>query len=147
VSPRAYPRAVSTLGGSARIVRVVPVQGGVQGQVELVVGEGDTAAAMGSGDVPVLATPRVLALCEEAACVAIADRLKEGETTVGLRIELTHIAPTKVGSRVRAEATLERMEGRRMVFTVTVSDACGLVAAGKLTRAVVDRASFLDKSR
>jgi fluoroacetyl-CoA thioesterase len=147
VSARAYPRAVSTLGVSTRIVSVVPVHGGVQGQVELVVGEGDTAAAVGSGDVPVLATPRVLALCEEAACVAVADRLKPGETTVGLRIELTHIAPTKVGSRVRAEATLERMEGRRMVFTVTVSDACGLIAAGKLTRAVVDRASFLDKSR
>ncbi|HVM64427.1 MAG TPA: hotdog domain-containing protein [Acidimicrobiales bacterium] len=123
------------------------VESGVHGQAELVVADEDTAIAAGSGDVPVLATPRVLALCEEAACAAIADRLGPDETTVGLRIELTHIAPTRVGSRVQAEATLDRTEGRRLVFTVSVSDACGLVAAGKLTRAVVDRASFLDKAR
>jgi fluoroacetyl-CoA thioesterase len=128
-------------------VKAVLVGSGVQGQVELVVGEADTAIAVGSGDVPVLATPRVLALCEEAACRAMADRLKPGETTVGLRIELTHIAPTQVGSSVRAEATLDRIEGRRLLFTVSVSDACGLVAAGKLTRVVVDRAEFLDKAR
>jgi len=126
---------------------VVLAGSGVQGQVELVVGDADTALAVGSGDVPVLATPRVVALCEQAACRAIADRLKPGETTVGLRIELTHIAPTQVGSSVRAEATLDRTEGRRLLFTVSVSDACGLVAAGKLTRVVVDRAEFLDKAR
>jgi predicted thioesterase len=125
----------------------VLVESGVHGQAELVVADDDTAIAAGSGDVPVLATPRVLALCEEAACAAIADHLGPDETTVGLRIELTHIAPTRVGSRVQADATLDRTEGRRLVFTVSVSDACGLVAAGKLTRAVVDRASFLDKAR
>ena len=125
----------------------VPVESGLQGHVELVVGEGDTAIALGSGDVPVLATPRVLALCEQAACLAVASRLEPGETTVGLRIELTHLAPTHVGSVVHAEATLDRVEGRRMVFTVSVSDACGLVAAGKVTRVVVDRASFLAKAR
>jgi len=125
----------------------VPVESGLQGHVELVVGESDTAVAVGSGDVPVLATPRVLALCEQAACLAVASRLGPGETTVGLRIELTHLAPTHVGSTVHAEATLERVEGRRMLFTVSVSDACGLVAAGKVTRVVVDRASFLAKAR
>lgn len=123
------------------------VESGVHGQAELVVADADTAIAARSGDVPVLATPRLLALCEEAACAAVADRLGPNETTVGLRIELTHIAPTRVGSRVQADATLDRTEGRRLVFTVSVSDACGLVAAGKLTRAVVDRASFLDKAR
>ncbi len=119
----------------------------MHGQAELLVGDDDTALAAGSGDVPVLATPRVLALCEQAACSAVAPRLKPGETTVGLRIELTHIAPTRVGSTVRAEATLERVEGRRLSFTVSVTDGCGLVAAGKLTRVVVDRESFLDKAR
>jgi predicted thioesterase len=125
----------------------VLVESGVHGQAELVVGVDDTAIAACSGDVPVLATPRLLALCEQAACAAVADHLGPNETTVGLRIELTHIAPTRVGSRVQADATLDRTEGRRLVFTVSVSDACGLVAAGKLTRAVVDRASFLDKAR
>jgi predicted thioesterase len=125
----------------------VPVGIGVHGYAELLVGDRDTALAVGSGDVPVLATPRVLAMCEQACCVAVAGRLKPGETTVGLRAELTHIAPTRVGSTVRAEATLERADGRRLLFTVTVTDACGLVAAGKLTRVVVDRQSFLDKAR
>ena len=125
----------------------VPVGIGVPGYAELLVGDRDTALAAGSGDVPVLATPRVLAMCEQACCVAVAGRLKPGETTVGLRAELTHIAPTRVGSTVRAEATLERADGRRLLFTVTVTDACGLVAAGKLTRVVVDRQSFLDKAR
>ena len=125
----------------------VPVGVGVHGSAELLVGDEDTALAAGSGDVPVLATPRIVALCEQASCGAVAARLKPGETTVGLRVELTHIAPTRVGSTVRAEATLERADGRRLLFTVTVSDACGLVAAGKLTRAVVDRDSFLDKAR
>ena len=120
---------------------------GVQGQVELTVGEGDTALAMGSGDVPVLATPRLVALLEQASCLAVVDRLKPGETTVGLRVEVTHLAPTRVGSTVRAEATLDRTEGRRMQFTVSASDECGLVAAGKLTRVVVDREAFLDKAR
>ena len=123
------------------------VESGVHGEAELVVGDADTAIAACSGDVPVLATPRVIALCEEAACAAVADRLGPTETSVGLRIELTHIAPTRVGSRVHAEATLERTEGRRLLFTVSVSDGCGLVAAGKMTRAVVERASFLEKAR
>jgi len=125
----------------------VLVESGVHGEAELVVGDADTAIAACSGDVPVLATPRVIALCEEAACAAVADRLGPTETSVGLRIELTHIAPTRVGSRVHAEATLERTEGRRLLFTVSVSDGCGLVAAGKMTRAVVERASFLEKAR
>ncbi len=123
------------------------VEAGVHATVETVVGEADSALAMGSGDVPVLATPRLVALCEQAACQAVADRLAPNETTVGLRVELTHVAPTRVGSVVRAEATLERTDGRRLVFTVAANDECGLVAAGKLTRVVVDRGQFLEKAR
>ncbi|MDQ1395693.1 MAG: fluoroacetyl-CoA thioesterase [Acidimicrobiaceae bacterium] len=125
----------------------MPVQSGLSAAVELVVTEADTAVALRSGSVPVLGTPRIVALCEEASCLAVGSRLAEGETTVGLRVELTHLAPTKVGSKVRAEATLERTEGRRLTFTLSVSDDCGLIAAGKLTRVVVDVATFLDKAR
>ena len=114
---------------------------------ELTVTEADTAAAVGSGDVDVLASPRLIALCEQAACQAVADQLKPGETTVGLRVEFTHVAPTRVGSVVRAEATLERVDGRRMLFTVSATDACGLVGAGKMQRVVVARAQFMDKAR
>lgn len=120
---------------------------GAHATVELTVTDADTAASLRSGDVPVLGSPRLIAVCEEAACLAIADQLKAGETTVGLRIEFTHVAPTRVGSRVRAEATLERADGRRMVFLVSATDECGLIGAGKVTRVIVDRDEFIDKAR
>jgi fluoroacetyl-CoA thioesterase len=119
----------------------------VSAVVALVVGEGDTAIAAGSGDVAVLATPRVIALCEEATCAAVLDLLEAGETTVGTEVQLKHVAAVVVGREVRAEATLEKIEGRRMIFTVSVSDDAGLVAAGKVTRVRVDRGGFLAKAR
>jgi predicted thioesterase len=129
-------------GGSGTQVRI-----GAQAAVELVVEEADTARSLRSGDVEVLGTPRVVALCEEATVLALANQLEAGQTSVGTRVELAHVAPVHVGTVVRATATLERTEGRRLVFNVSVSDACGLVAAGKLTRVVVDKASFLDHAR
>jgi len=101
---------------------------------------------MASGDVPVLATPRVVALCEEAACAALVGHLRAGETSVGMRVQLDHLAPTAVGGKVKAEATLEKVEGRRLIFTVSVSDNRGLIAAGKVTRVVVNVERFLDKA-
>lgn len=112
----------------------------------MTVGEADTAVALRSGDVPVLATPRVVALAEEASCQAVAGELDEGQTTVGMRVQLDHLAPTGVGGSVTAEASLEKVEGRRLVFTVTVSDGHGLVAAGKITRVVVETERFLKKT-
>lgn len=109
--------------------------------------EEDTALALHSGSVPVLGTPRLIALCEEAAIHAIVDLLPPEQTTVGMRVQLDHLAPTHVGSAVAAEATLERVQGRRLTFTVSVSDHCGLVAAGKVTRVIVDTEAFLDKAR
>jgi len=122
------------------------LEAGLSASVELKVGEGDTAVALGSGDVPVLATPRVVALCEEATIRAINGHLPDGMTTVGMRVELDHVQPTRVGSLVTADATLKRVEGRRLTFNVTVADPRGLVAAGKVTRVVVDRERFLDKA-
>ena len=123
------------------------MQPGRSAALELVVTDEDTAVAARSGDVPVLATPRILALCEEACCVAVGPALVEGETTVGMRAQLDHVAPVRVGSTVRAEVTLEKVEGRRLSFTVSVSDASGLVAAGRVTRVVVRRDEFLEKAR
>jgi predicted thioesterase len=125
----------------------VPLAPGLHGSAKLIVADGDTAIAMRTGAVAVLATPRMIALCEEAAIVAIADDVPSGHTTVGMRVQVDHLAPTSVGSSVAAEATLERVEGRRLTFTVTVNDACGLVAAGKVTRVVVETERFLDKAR
>ena len=119
---------------------------GLSAEVDLAVDHEDTALAFGSGEVPVLATPRVVALVEEASIKALASRLDPGQTTVGMRVRLDHLAPTAVGSKVTAEATLERVEGRRLTFTVSVSDSRGLVAAGKVTRVVVETDRFMDKA-
>ena len=95
---------------------------------------------------PVLATPRVVLLAEEATVAAVDGELAEGTTTVGYRVQLDHLAPTPVGGTVHAEATLEAVEGRRLTFRVSVSDGHGLVAAGRITRVVVERARFLEKA-
>jgi predicted thioesterase len=125
----------------------MPVAPGLTGDVELTVGDGDTAIAHRSGDVAVLSTPRIIALCEEAAMSAVRGELKPGETTVGHTVRLDHVMPSAVGARIRAEATLAKVEGRRLTFTVSVSDSRGLVAAGRLTRVVVDAERFLERAQ
>jgi predicted thioesterase len=119
---------------------------GLTATVTLVVDEGDTALALRSGDVPVLATPRVISLAEEATVRALDDVLPEGRTTVGYQVQLAHLTPTPIGGTVVAEATLEQVEGRRLTFRVSVNDARGLVAAGRITRVIVERARFLERS-
>ena len=120
---------------------------GLRGEATLVVTEADTARAMRSGTVDVLATPRVIALCEEATCAALSGRLPEGHTTVGMRVQVDHLQPTPVGGTVEAEAVLEKIEGRRLTFMVSASDTKGLVAAGKVTRVLVEVDRFMDKTQ
>ena len=119
---------------------------GLTATASMTVSHADTAVAFRSGDVPVLATPRVVSLAEEASVHAIAGALGEGQTTVGYRVQLAHLAPTAVGGRVDAEATLETVESRRLTFRVSVNDGRGLVAAGRITRVVVERSRFLEKA-
>lgn len=125
----------------------MPLHTGLTGAVILTVGDDDTALAMHSGDVPVLATPRVVALMEEATVLAINGHLPAGHTTVGVRVQLDHVAPTAVGQDVRAEAQLDKIDGRRLTFTVTVTDGRGLAAAGKVTRVLVELDRFLEKTQ
>ena len=124
----------------------VAVETGARGEARLVVGEADTALALGSGDVAVLGTPRVIALCEQASIAALGRSLLDGQTTVGMRVQLDHMQPTGVGVEVVAEAVLEKIEGRRLTFHVSASDPAGLVATGRVIRVVVDRDRFLDKA-
>jgi fluoroacetyl-CoA thioesterase len=135
--PGAEPAAYRTSMG---------VKLGLVGTVTLTVADADTSLALHSGDVPVLGTPRVVALAEEATVEAVADHLPANTTTVGYQVQLTHLAPTPVGGRVSAEATLESIEGRRLTFRVSVSDGRGLVAAGRVTRVVVERTRFLERA-
>lgn len=116
---------------------------GRRGTARLRVGTSDTALALGSGDVEVLATPRVVALCEAAACAAIEAGLDPGTTTVGTWIELEHVAATSLGREVIAEAELRSMEGGRLEFAVEVREGDRVVARGLHRRQLVDRARFL----
>lgn len=84
---------------------------------------------------------------EQAAVAAVEGRLSQQQTSVGVRVQVEHISPTAVGGTVSAEASLERVEGHRMMFNVSARDERGLVAAGKVTRVVVDRDEFLAKVR
>jgi predicted thioesterase len=120
---------------------------GLTASIMLTVGDADTAVAMGSGDVPVLATPRLVALVEEASLKALGERLGPDKTSVGYEVQLAHLSPTPVGAEVTAEATLEGIEGRRLTFRVSVTDARGLVAAGRVTRVVVLRDRFIERAQ
>lgn len=115
-------------------------------RVSLTVTDADTAQAFGSGDVPVLATPRILALAEAATVGATASRMPPGKTTVGTRVALEHTAPTPVGHTVTATAHLAKADGRRLIFEVTVRDGDQTIAEGRVERAIVDRQRFLDKA-
>lgn len=106
----------------------------------------DTALALGSGDVPVLATPRVVALVERATCAAVAESLTDDLTTVGTRVELDHLAPTPVGGTVTVEAVLEAVDGRKLTFGVRVSDDERAVATGTVTRVLVTRERFVERA-
>jgi predicted thioesterase len=119
---------------------------GRSARVELVVGDADTAQTLGSGDVPVLGTPRVLALCEAATVAATTSGMAADTTTVGTYVELTHRVPSMVGSIVVAEARLAKVEGRRLSFEVTVRQGETVVADGRIERIVVDRHQFLERA-
>lgn len=119
---------------------------GLAAIIDHVVSETDTSAAMGTSDVPVLSTPRIILLAEQATGEALAGRLGPGLSAVEHRVEISHVAPTPVGATVRAEAVLETVDGRRLVFRVTISDQRGLVAAGRFTRVIVSRDRFLEKA-
>jgi len=118
---------------------------GLTGEARLVVGAADTARALGSGDVDVLGTPRLVALFEQATCNALSGVLEPGQSTVGMRVQVDHLQPTPIGAQIVVEASLDKIEGRRITFTATASDAGGLVAAGKVTRVVVDVERFMSK--
>lgn len=111
----------------------------------MVVGDEDTARALRSGQVEVLGTPRLIALCEEACCRAVQADLIDGATTVGMKVRVDHMQPSPVGARVTAEATLSKVEGRRLTFNVSAADDRGFIAAGKVVRVIVDRDRFMGK--
>jgi predicted thioesterase len=107
----------------------------------------DTAEALGSGSLPVLATPRLLAWCEAATCAAVESSLGPGETSVGTRVELEHTRATGVGVRVEVTATPVHRDGRLQRFSVVAREAATgrVVGTGEVTRVVVDAERFLSR--
>ena len=122
------------------------LQAGLTSRVELTVTDADTAQALGSGDVPVLGTPRLIALAEAASVAATAGYLGHGATSVGTRVELDHQAATAVGRCVTVLATLSKVDGRRLLFDIVVRDGEVQVAEGRVERVVVDRQRFVNKA-
>ncbi len=106
----------------------------------------DTASSVGSGSLPVLGTPRLLAWLEAATCAALMGALPEGSTSVGTRVDLEHLAATPIGATVTCEATALRQVVRSVTFAVTARDEAGTdLARGTITRVVVDAERFLSR--
>jgi predicted thioesterase len=118
---------------------------GLSASVTLTVTDADTAQACGSGDVPVLGTPRLLALAEAATVRATARHLPAGTTTVGTRVEVEHLSATPVGGSVTVAVQLSTVDGRRLRFTVEARDGETLAARGVIERVLVDRERFVAK--
>jgi len=108
-----------------------------------IVGKEDTAEFHGSGDLPVYATPSMVALMEYAAKELVKPLLASGETTVGTRMEVSHLKATPVGNKVRAKATLREILGRKVSFTIEAYDGETLIGQAVHERAVVDRERFM----
>ena len=122
------------------------LQPGLTGTALATVGEEDLARNVGSGDVSVYATPRLAALMESAAINAIAGLLPEGKTTVGARLDLSHLAPTPLGSQVRAEARVDEAEPKKLRFRITAHDDTEKIGEAWHERIVVDRKKFTSRA-
>jgi fluoroacetyl-CoA thioesterase len=118
---------------------------GLVGRVSWEASERHSAAAWGSGAVPVFATPSLVGLMESAAMEALRGCLPEGDTTVGTRIDVEHLAATPLGDVVRAEARLLSVDGRKLVFEIDAHDSSRLIGRGRHERMIVFRDRFLAK--
>lgn len=119
---------------------------GIKGQQEMIVASEDTAAVYKSGTLQVLATPRMAALMEETAWRSVAKYLEPGMGTVGIRLELDHLAPTPVGMKVQCESVLEEAEGRKLTFSITARDEKGEIGRAVHQRFIVEEEKFQKKA-
>ena len=109
----------------------------------LLVSQSDSALSQGSGELEVLATPRMIALMENAAMLAVAPTLAPGETTVGGQISVSHLKPSAIGATVSATAVLTKVEGRKLSFALSASEGDKLIGEGTHIRFIVGREKFM----
>jgi len=148
---RAVVRYRTSLTGQVKMstnsqIPGVPPAPGRTATVETVVTDQDTAKVLGSGSLDVLATPRLAAWMEQAACEALSGVLEPGQTTVGTRIAIDHTAASPVGMRITTTATIIAVNGREITFKVTAADEAGEIGRGDHTRFIVDAKRFLTRA-
>lgn len=117
---------------------------GLKHTSELIVSEAVTAIAVGSGDMPVLATPMMMALMENAAMQAVKDYLPEGCTTVGGHIESSHLKPSRIGETIKAIAEVKKIDGKKIEFKVAAYSQDTLIGKGTHLRFIVNKERFLN---
>lgn len=118
---------------------------GLRGEASVIVNESSIASKLGSGSLPVFGTPALIALMERAAVNALRPHLDEGQDSVGVAVNVRHLAATPMGKRVQAEAQVTAVEGKRIIFAVKAYDAVEMVGEGTHERVLVDRDSFMWK--
>ena len=123
----------------------VGIEAGLTATLDRTVGQEDTAEALGSGSLPVLGTPRLLAWCEAATCAALAPALEDTQTSVGTRISLEHTAPSALGATVQVTASSFHVDGKLVRFSVAARQDGKLVGSGEVTRVVVDAERFMSR--
>ena len=124
----------------------VELRPGLQGRAEAIVDTTNVAAVMGSGDLDVFATPAMIALMEQAAWTAVAPGLAEGESTVGTKLNISHVSATPVGLKVWAESEVTVVDGKRLEFKVAAYDEKGLIGEGTHERFIITEERFLGKA-
>lgn len=103
----------------------------------------NTAKNIGSGDIDVFSTPSMIALMENAAMKAVEHSLAEGDTTVGAKINVSHVKPSKIGQEIKAKATLTKIEGRKLTFSVIATEYDILIGEGTHIRYIVNKEKFI----
>lgn len=122
------------------------MQIGLKGTATVAVEKKNTAAAMGSGNLEVFATPAMVALMEQAACESVQPFLQDGESSVGTSMQITHLRATPLGIQVHAESELVEIDRKRLKFTVKAYDAAGVIGEGVHERFIVNAQRFLEKA-
>lgn len=119
---------------------------GIKNKIELNVTEDKTAKVVGSGTLDVFATPAMIALMEQSAAESVEKELDEGMTTVGIKINVDHLAATPIGMKVYCESTLVQEEGRKLIFEIEAFDEAGRIGKAYHERFIVDSARFMGKT-
>ena len=122
------------------------LQVGIKGEQSAVVNERNVASAVGSGMLPVFATPMMIALMEMTAASSVQPQLEAGQGTVGTRVNVEHVSATPLGMTVRCESTLTAVDGRRLTFAVAAYDERGLIGSGTHERYIIQSERFLAKA-